>query len=696
MFIENYYYIRKKVKNWVIMLKISLPEIETAYRKLKSYVYYDTTLNFLRRKLAEFECHNIDEELKKLKLHLNNYGDSKAKEYFNRLLNEINYNLLPKKIEKKRRNENFISNDVEQNKYKISKATKFINTPVQLHIISVLWIMKSGYKLAKNFNSNSYGYILETNSSTGEIKNGLRLFKPYFIQYQAWRDNAIKATRSVLDNGNNVAIISLDIKDFYHSVNISFENLKKELNANNCGILTCLLEKIHLIYSGKIKNNKNNILPIGLLSSAVLANWYLQKFDEEVENKLNPIHYGRYVDDILIVISNPKFNSKKSASEEIIEKYFKETNIFENENEDEKTENYKLSLYPNKLYISEEKFKIYHFNADNSDAVLEIFEENIRKNASAFRLLPENYRVDNEFKHQAYSIVYSDSFNKLRSIEEFKENKYKASVYLARKIFASRLWNEDSRDAEKTSQQILKFFKGRVCLEFHTLWERIFTYFVLKNLNKQFVKFYNYILTLIDKVEFEEEIKDSLREYVMIAASMPLSLNINFFNQCSKYEITNSEGKLNFDDYLMMNFRKSNLIRHHYVFYPLLNYTEMRKQKDFNFLQIGYFNFDEKDIKIDDKTIKYSPRFVKLDDVTNYYIFKKLFSRDNNSNSTFFKYLKKVFEQFYTINSEIGYFKINKDELIKEYFEVNDKFKKEIDVIKEQLNYIEDSLKLLE
>ena len=46
-------------------------------------------------------------------------------------------------------------------------------------------------------------------------------------------------------------------------------------------------------------------LPIGLCSSLVLANWYLQGFDAAVLKNVRPAYYGRYVDDILLVVPLP-------------------------------------------------------------------------------------------------------------------------------------------------------------------------------------------------------------------------------------------------------------------------------------------------------------------------------------------------------------------------------------------------------
>src|SRR5690625_7830878 len=57
------------------------------------------------------------------------------------------------------------------------------------------------------------------------------------------------------------------------------------------------------------------LLPIGLISSYTLANYYLRTCDKDVRKRVNPLYYGRYVDDIVIVLSNPK-TSKVETSDE--------------------------------------------------------------------------------------------------------------------------------------------------------------------------------------------------------------------------------------------------------------------------------------------------------------------------------------------------------------------------------------------
>ncbi|NKF15268.1 reverse transcriptase domain-containing protein, partial [Rhizobium phaseoli] len=45
-------------------------------------------------------------------------------------------------------------------------------------------------------------------------------------------------------------------------------------------------------------------LPVGLPASAVVANAALLKLDQFIEQQVVPLYYGRYVDDILLVMEN--------------------------------------------------------------------------------------------------------------------------------------------------------------------------------------------------------------------------------------------------------------------------------------------------------------------------------------------------------------------------------------------------------
>lgn len=70
------------------------------------------------------------------------------------------------------------------------------------------------------------------------------------------------------------------------------------------------------------------MIPLGFLPSLIISNWYLQGFDQAIIESVHPHYYGRYVDDILIVIgSHEKSEShgnqmiEEDSSEYLLDKY---------------------------------------------------------------------------------------------------------------------------------------------------------------------------------------------------------------------------------------------------------------------------------------------------------------------------------------------------------------------------------------
>lgn len=73
---------------------------------------------------------------------INEFHDKpKFMEYF---LDKISVNLYPKKIAQPKNDKNFITNRRVEDSYGIERVTAFIDAPIELHIVSVLWIMEEG------------------------------------------------------------------------------------------------------------------------------------------------------------------------------------------------------------------------------------------------------------------------------------------------------------------------------------------------------------------------------------------------------------------------------------------------------------------------------------------------------------------------------------------------------------------------
>ena len=309
--------------------------LEIAYKKLKSDTYYDNSNIFLRSQIANNE-HQIGTIIDKLcNVILNKQTDDKI---------DVGFYCLPKKLSSTQKKDiNIVCNDLSSSNYTIDKITYFIKLDLKYHILGALWVLLSGEELLKENINYIYGRKLHKNFKN----NDTRLFKPYHEEYSKWRDKAIKHAEHLLNNNNRCLMISLDIKDYYYSVDIDFEKLRQnlEISKNNnflfdiFGIsrksllikLTNQIEYITSIYTDKIleldKNCKKNILPIGYMPSNILSNWYLKEFDKSICEEVRPIYYGRYIDDMLIVI--PYTHNKEGINQiDIINKYFCKSNIF--------------------------------------------------------------------------------------------------------------------------------------------------------------------------------------------------------------------------------------------------------------------------------------------------------------------------------------------------------------------------------
>src|SRR5690606_9836454 len=167
------------------------------------------------------------------------------------------------------------------------------------------------------------------------------------------RDESIIVAQNLLNEEKNALFINLDIKDYFHSCRIDLENyFPVESDPTN---VNQILKKIHEIYHKKLstilKSHSEpskelldkSLLPIGLLSSYVIANHYLNDFDKIIINKYKPAYYGRYVDDILLVLSEPNVEQFDNG---IYEKYSFDFNKYKKEihaNSDGKITDIKLS-----------------------------------------------------------------------------------------------------------------------------------------------------------------------------------------------------------------------------------------------------------------------------------------------------------------------------------------------------------------
>lgn len=549
-------------------MKIDGELLKKAYKKLKSSIYYDRTQLILRDAIVRFEYNTKDLNEYFEELALKFTDSNKREELINSILLSIKYWAFPKGFEKTdgKLIKNYYSNNIELDK----DVQYFIDMNVEGHILGVLWLMLIGYRIDNMIYNHSYGNRLRKrlyNEFSKEPTYSPYLFEPYFRQYESWRDTALDEASRHLKLGQDVVILTLDFKRFYYSVDITdafmedvFQNaVGEELEEDNSELIALN----NFVYSVIVQYAKNftefdgkRILPIGFLPSNVLANWALRNFDNAILNGWNPIYFGRYVDDVLIV-DKVEHNSdlceraknNTLTSDDIIEFFLKQCSGWKGLggikcgnskryallNENESGKEYILNKLYNpvaedssEIVVKDEKVKLFYFRNDESDALLTCFREKIAKNKSEFRHMPEDEMV---FQKDDYSEIYElkneESINKLRGVSGIEIDKFELSKLLGKHLRIGSMI-EDNKETS-LNKQILKIFNQKVVLQNYTVWEKVIEILVI---NEDFDVLEKFIKRLMDSIEMaccEDDkkaalVKTTLRNYLKSALCRSLAL----------------------------------------------------------------------------------------------------------------------------------------------------------------------------
>jgi hypothetical protein len=193
------------------------------------------------------------------------------------------------------------------------------NHSIDFHVLSGLWIELVGNELDSKIGKSSYGCRLKSISSKQSIScrtNGY--FKSYINDYQRWQKNGLDKITYALKSDKKVIAVMYDIKKFYHRLHPEFlvsKKFQKEIgftyNDFQIKITNILLTAINswskqVFESPQISNdfklNGHSGIPMGIGASKIIANLSLVYLDSQIQNEVKPIYYGRYVDDIFLVL----------------------------------------------------------------------------------------------------------------------------------------------------------------------------------------------------------------------------------------------------------------------------------------------------------------------------------------------------------------------------------------------------------
>lgn len=283
---------------------------------------------------------------------------------------------------------------------------------IVMHTLSALWINLVGHKLDATLSASAYGsrlrrYRPEAGSPPGTVGeyhlNAIGSFVPYFSPYKAWRQRGMQAIRDALTKDESVIAISLDLTSYYHSIDASFltrDRFYKEIGLQltdwerdftarfvDALFAWCAKGEEWSRHVG-VKELPRNGVPIGLSMVRLVANVLLGPVDRRIEEGLTPIYYGRYVDDIFLVIKNP---GNLSNSGDVLRFIGERTRLLSRVNAKKKEVTLDLAeamVGRTRLILQPAKQKTFFLTGQGGIDLLDNIESQIRSVSSERRLMP--------------------------------------------------------------------------------------------------------------------------------------------------------------------------------------------------------------------------------------------------------------------------------------------------------------------
>lgn len=255
-------------------------------------------------------------------------------------------------------------------------------------------MLKVGHLFDAKLSTCAYGNRLRRTLDGKDI-NALSIgsFQPYLRPFRDWRDNGINAMRSALSDSKKIVALTADVSSFYHELNPGFmldptfvkDILELELTAEQSKLNRLF---INALKAWAIETPLKKGLPVGLPASAVVANVALIELDRVIEQQVAPIYYGRYVDDIMLVMENgANFRSMAELWQWLFARSSGKLDWVKGE------ENKQISFQPNYLHDSQIRFanaknKVFILAGNPGKTLVEAIAHQIYERASEWRAMP--------------------------------------------------------------------------------------------------------------------------------------------------------------------------------------------------------------------------------------------------------------------------------------------------------------------
>ena len=293
-----------------------------------------------------------------------------------------------------------------------------------------------------------------------------------------WRDKGLDAAIRCSEEGNSCAFICSDFSSFYYTLPLS-EKIREKIIKTFCkGDQDRKLTQAVFGFIDRYAVYFDDLhpLPIGYPPSNILANYLLSDFDKAIHDKVLPVYYGRYVDDIILVVRcNPDecqgLKPLKMLQTEL-EKSGLTIDIKPEKDGIQEGITVHLPVESGiELKINNEKTRCEIIDKDYSASQLKILKKNVDTNSSEFRYMPyEDIGCVND-----HLSIFEESASNMHKPDEMGKvtvSRYGLSKYLGKCQMMLSLVKDDCC-IKGFSKSLMRTLSDDVLLGNWPLWERI-------------------------------------------------------------------------------------------------------------------------------------------------------------------------------------------------------------------------------
>ena len=397
-------------------IEFPLSTLILAYRQLKHDLYWENTIP-RKRQLLDYE-QGLLKQLQQLRKLLSEGGSKLKTRSF---LGEAYH--IPKGFNQRawedsnEKNTSFVFSDPwqefeHQEKIRKEKSAKgkdkephsFRSVAIpsmDFQMLGTLWCREVGAVLDANLSPNCRGNRLRRTAWDDDEspvkRHSAGLFRPYFQAYDRWRSDGLKAIRDQLKSGQEVVALTMDLRSYYNHISPSFLRTSEITDQLENARLRELNDLFATALEGWAKKHGKDELgiPIGLTASRLLANSCLAEFDKELVEQLNPLYYGRYVDDVFLVLRpSPSLKSSDSINDWL---QASAPTLWEQRDDDLVIKH--SCIGESALAFAPDKQMCFRLEPESGMDVVEALDRSISDVSSEFQLMPEPDQEGSAAKH---------------------------------------------------------------------------------------------------------------------------------------------------------------------------------------------------------------------------------------------------------------------------------------------------------